>query len=107
MSDEYEKVIRDTVYGYVGITVEQLALMELSVFQRLRRISQLSFADLAYPNAMHNRFSHSVGVMHLGSIISRYRVIRIEYRNDAELKALLEALAKVPTLGVQVAGYRK
>ncbi len=72
MLDEYEKVIRDTVYGYIGITEEQLALIELSEFQRLRRISQLSFADLVYPNATHNRFSHSVGVMHLGRIISRY-----------------------------------
>lgn len=72
MPDEYEKVIRDTVYGYIGITAEQRALIELPVFQRLRRISQLSFANLVYPNATQNRFSHSLGVMYLGRIVGRY-----------------------------------
>jgi len=54
---EYEKVIRDPIHGYIGISKEQFKLIELPVFQRLRRISQLSFADLVYPNANHNRFS--------------------------------------------------
>lgn len=71
---EYEKVIRDPIYGYIGISKEQLKLIELPVFQRLRRISQLSFADLVYPNANHNRFSHSIGVMRLGQIVSEYLI---------------------------------
>jgi len=68
----YKKVIRDPIYGYIGITHEQLCLINLPVFQRLRRISQLSFADFVYPNATHNRFSHSLGVMRLGRIASGY-----------------------------------
>jgi HD superfamily phosphohydrolase len=67
-----EKVIRDPVYGYIRLTSEQCELIKLPVFQRLRRISQLSFADLVYPNATHNRFSHCLGVMHLGRIVSNY-----------------------------------
>ena len=72
---EQEKVIRDPIYGYIRISKEQRKIMELPVFQRLRRISQLSFADLVYPNASHNRFSHSIGVMRLGQIVSRYLTI--------------------------------
>jgi hypothetical protein len=35
------------------------------VFQRLRRIRQLAWTDYAYPGAMHTRFEHSLGVMHV------------------------------------------
>ena len=72
MAEQYKKVIRDPIYGYIGLTEEQLNVIELPVFQRLRRISQLSFADLVYPSATHNRFSHSLGVMHLARILSDY-----------------------------------
>jgi len=72
MTEQYKKVIRDPIYGYIGFTERQLKVIELPVFQRLRRISQLSFADLVYPNANHNRFSHSLGVMHLARILSDY-----------------------------------
>ena len=33
--------------------------------QRLRRISQLGLSHLVYPGAVHNRFHHAVGCMHL------------------------------------------
>lgn len=67
--EEYKKVVRDPIYGYIGLTEEQLEVVNLPVFQRLRRISQLSFADMVYPNATHNRFSHSLGVMHLARML--------------------------------------
>ncbi|RKX62311.1 MAG: hypothetical protein DRP34_04360 [Thermodesulfobacteriota bacterium] len=66
------KVIRDPIYGYIPITKEQLEVIELPVFQRLRRISQLSFADLVYPNATHTRFTHSLGVAYLAGIVVEY-----------------------------------
>ncbi len=71
---EYEKLIRDPIYGYIGISKEQRELIELPVFQRLRRISQLSFADLVYPNANHNRFSHTLGIMRLAQMVNDYLI---------------------------------
>jgi HD superfamily phosphohydrolase len=41
--------------------------MDTPAFQRLRRIKQLALADLGFHGAVHNRFGHSVGVMHVAS----------------------------------------
>lgn len=65
----FEKIIRDPIYGYIGVTDEELKIIELPLFQRLRRISQLSFVNLVYPGANHTRFSHSLGVLHLAGVI--------------------------------------
>lgn len=68
----FAKVIRDPIYGYVGITKQQLGIIELPVFQRLRRVTQLSFCNLVYPDASHTRFAHSLGTMNLSRIVSQY-----------------------------------
>lgn len=39
--------------------------MEEPVFQRLRRIRQLGLTDFVYPGALHTRFHHALGAMHL------------------------------------------
>src|SRR5690606_34955699 len=40
-------------------------LVEHPYFQRLRRIKQLGLTDLVYPGALHTRFHHVLGAMHL------------------------------------------
>ena len=64
-TEKHRKVIRDPIHGYIEVDIRERKFIELPVFQRLRRISQLSFGDLVYPSANHNRFSHSLGVMYL------------------------------------------
>ena len=41
------------------------ALVEHPWFQRLRRIQQLGLGSLVYPGAIHSRFQHALGAMHL------------------------------------------
>lgn len=59
--------IRDVIYEYVFFTEVEKHIVEHSLFQRLRFVSQNSSAYLTYPSNQLTRFSHSIGVMHLGS----------------------------------------
>ena len=60
------KILNDPVYGFVTLRHERaLDLMDHRYMQRLRRISQLGLSYLVYPGAVHNRFHHAVGCMHL------------------------------------------
>ncbi|MDE3095292.1 MAG: HD domain-containing protein [Chloroflexota bacterium] len=43
-------------------------VVDSTPFQRLKRIKQLSTTHYLYPGAMHTRFEHSVGTMHLATI---------------------------------------
>ncbi len=62
------KIINDPVYGFVKIPFEIIYdLLQHCYFQRLRGIKQLGLTSLVYPGAMHNRFQHAVGAMHLMS----------------------------------------
>ncbi|MEZ4987617.1 MAG: hypothetical protein R2795_21740 [Saprospiraceae bacterium] len=60
------KLFNDPVYGFVevpyGLVFE---LVEHPYFQRLRRIKQLSLTHYVYPGALHTRFHHALGALHL------------------------------------------
>lgn len=65
------KKFRDPIYGYIEVD-EQLIehIIDTSTFQRLRDIIQTSYAPL-YSSAVHNRFVHSIGVYHLGKMVTQ------------------------------------
>lgn len=61
-----KKIINDPVYGFISIPSDFIFdLIQHSYFQRLRYIKQLSMAHLVYPGALHTRFQHALGAMHL------------------------------------------
>ena len=60
------KIFNDPVYGF--ITVPDNILMKIidhPYFQRLRRIKQLGMTHYVYPGALHTRFHHALGALHL------------------------------------------
>ncbi len=60
------KIVNDPVYGFVTIQGELLfQLIEHPLFQRLRRIRQLGLTSFVYPGALHTRFHHALGSLHL------------------------------------------
>lgn len=61
--------ITDPVHGSIEILDSEKEAINHAAFQRLRKIGQLSNVHLAFPSGTHNRFSHSLGVMHVASQI--------------------------------------
>ena len=61
-----QKIINDPVYGFITIPDALIFdVIEHPYFQRLRRIKQLGLTHYTYPSAMHTRFQHALGAMHL------------------------------------------
>jgi HD superfamily phosphohydrolase len=61
-----KKIFNDPIYGFISIPDEFIFdLIEHPYFQRLRRIMQLGLSHLVYPGALHTRFHHVIGAMHL------------------------------------------
>lgn len=64
-----DKIFHDTVHGNIRIPESYCSLIiDTLLFQRLRRVEQSSVRSL-YPCARHDRFIHSIGVFHIGSIV--------------------------------------
>ena len=61
--------IRDPIHGLIELSEREVDLINTNAFQRLRRIRQLAMAFLVYPGALHTRFDHSIGVMHIAGRI--------------------------------------
>ncbi len=60
------KIFNDPVYGFISIPFDSIFdLIEHPYFQRLRRIKQTGLTHLVYPGALHTRFHHAMGTMHL------------------------------------------
>lgn len=58
--------IRDAIHKNININEPVIQeLIASKEFQRLRWISQLGGAQVAFPSATHTRFTHSLGVYHL------------------------------------------
>jgi len=80
--------IFDNVHGFIKVTKAESDIIDSPYFQRLRKIRQLGLVDYVFPGALHNRFNHSLGVMHLadkmivvlqenGSMEGKRRLVRM------------------------------
>lgn len=88
-----KKIFNDPVYGFVSVPYEIIFdLIEHPYFQRLRNIKQLGLTHLVYPGALHTRFHHALGAMHLmGIALETLRNKGIEITDD-EAKAVTIAI---------------
>lgn len=88
-----QKILNDPVYGFITIPSELIfAIIDHPYFQRLRRIRQLGLTDFVYPGALHTRFHHALGAMHLMSITLDNLRIKGTDISEAEYEAALIAI---------------
>ena len=96
------KIINDPLYGFITISDKLVFdVIEHPYFQRLRRIEQLGLASMVYPGALHTRFHHALGAMHLmGQAIETLRFkgfdISFEEAQGATLAILLHDIGHGP-----------
>ncbi len=95
--------VRDPVHGTIAIHPTETKILESPFFQRLRNIKQLGLSEYIFPGATHTRYLHSIGVMHLASIVFD-RIIpnhlpaleRQRLRQTVRLAALLHDVGHAP-----------
>ena len=80
------KVVLDPVHGYIELDDFAQELLATPQMQRLRRVRQLGYSNLVYPGANHTRFEHSLGTMHLASMLTK-NLDSIEGDKKTEIKA--------------------
>jgi HD superfamily phosphohydrolase len=64
-------IIHDPVYKTIILDEFEQILLNTRHVQRLRNIQQLGLVDHVYPGANHTRFEHSIGTMHMASVIGQ------------------------------------
>ena len=89
-----QKILNDPVYGFITIPSELIfTIIDHPYFQRLRRIKQLGLTDFVYPGALHTRFHHAIGAMHLMSItLDNLRIKGTEITEEEYEAALIAIL---------------
>jgi len=95
---ERQQVLKDPIYGYIHIDFEVVKdILNTAIFQRLRRVKQLSGVQMVFHGAEHSRFSHSLGVYEVA-----YRFLSVpdidENLSERE-KGLLLATAMLHDIG--------
>lgn len=97
-----KKIINDPVYGFITIPSELIFdLIQHPYVQRMRYIKQLGMTHLVYPGALHTRFHHAIGAMHLmgmalETLKNKGHVISYEEEEAALIAILLHDIGHGP-----------
>lgn len=64
--------ILDSQYGQIGLTEVEKKIERLPIFKRLHNVSQLGLVNWIFPCALHTRYTHSLGVMHVAGQMAQH-----------------------------------
>lgn len=89
-----KKIINDPIYGFISVPEGLIfELIEHPYFQRLRNIKQVSLTHMVYPGALHTRFQHALGAMHLmGLAMETLKGKDIEITSEEEEAVIIAIL---------------
>ncbi len=120
---ETHKDFYDNVHGFIKVTKLENEIIDSLFFQRLRNINQLGLLYYIFPGALHNRFNHSLGVMHIadkmtvslqekGFLLGKRRIIRMaallhdigHYPLSHLVESVVkdDAKSKIPTIDITI-----
>lgn len=88
--------LRDPVHGAIPVLAGELAVIDTPLFQRLRGVRQLGFGEHVFPGAVHHRYLHSIGAMHVAGQVMR-RLIEPLVPDGVERTRLIQ-LARLAAL---------
>ncbi|GAB3203674.1 HD superfamily phosphohydrolase [Pontibacter aydingkolensis] len=88
-----KKIFNDPVYGFITVPTDLIFdIIDHPYFQRLRRIKQLGLTEMVYPGALHTRFHHALGAMHLMNTALNTLKSKNNEISDKEFEASLIAI---------------
>ena len=88
--------VRDPLYGLIEYDNTEEKIINSRIFQRLRKIKQLTLASYVYPAAHHTRFEHSLGVMHLSGKVATSLELDDKCKKNIRLAGLLHDIGHGP-----------
>lgn len=91
------KIFADPLMGYIYLTPLEVAIVDTSLYQRLRKIKQLGLAHLVFPSLSYSRFEHSLGVIGrlnqiLNKLIENYNRTNEESDLNNTIKKHIESI---------------
>lgn len=94
MSVKKQILFNDPVYGFITVPDPFIhQIINHPYFLRLQRIRQLGLTSLVYPGALHTRFQHAMGAMHLTMMaVETLRSKEVEISKEEERGVLIAVL---------------
>ncbi|WP_342639505.1 HD domain-containing protein [Proteus faecis] len=102
IEDELTRKILDPIHGIIRLTALEIEFINHPLYQRLRNIKQNSFLYKVFPSAVHSRFEHSLGVLHLSNeILKNLHLNAIRYGKKYHDGSVFNEINLIPKQNVQ------
>nr|HCI8798779.1 HD domain-containing protein [Klebsiella variicola] len=102
IENELTRKILDPIHGIIRLTALEIEFINHPLYQRLRNIKQNSFLYKVFPSAVHSRFEHSLGVLHLSNeILKNLHLNTIRYGKKYDDGHVFNAVSLIPKHNVQ------
>jgi len=93
------KRVYDPIYGDIEIQDDLLKIIDTIIFKRLKNIKQLGLTHHVFPSALHTRFEHSIGTMHLSNLMINKLNQNSNYKINKKNRLLINIAALCHDIG--------
>jgi uncharacterized protein len=89
-------LVRDPLYGFVGLSEREDRLLDTFAMQRLARVKQLGHTYIVYPSAVHTRIEHSLGALYIAGRMCDHLGVPEEEKEVVRAAVLLHDVGHGP-----------